>query len=81
VKDGLIDLSVSNIERPTTEEDRRIRVNVAFAHIDSAQRPSPSRLCKRAVGVVLDDTAKEWHDRMLRDDRSASYPPRDGNRA
>jgi hypothetical protein len=75
-QDGVVDLGVGDNERPPTEEDRRIRAQVALAHIDTAQRPTPTRPREPAVAVVVDNAAKEGHDAMLRDDLSDSCPTR-----
>ena len=43
-----------------------------FAKINPRQWPAPSRPRKPTVGVVMNDTAKEGHDAMLRNNRSDS---------
>src|SRR5262245_15996216 len=64
----LLDIGVLDSKRPSTKKDGRIDLHVALSHIDPAQRPAPSRLRGRTFGLVVDDTAREGHGWMLRDD-------------
>lgn len=64
--DSLADLHIGHLERPVTEEHRRIRENVALAEFNSTERPAPDALGQRTLCAVLDDTADECYKEMLR---------------